>query len=379
MTMIRSVWLIATWFGGPAVRAEESPAIAVHERSGHDDASANENHAVIAALIDSGQLEEADRQLRSRELTRGSRHRLAGLLAMARGDSAAATAAFEAARDLARNDPSLDLHLARAYVLAERYPDAIRLLEPVEASQREWVAVPVLLARAHIGQGRTDRAYEVLRRASSRFARNPAPTLELVALCANLGYLDAARAWALHLLGMDIDTDAVLAVMVALHRDAHALPILEQFATRFSGHAIVIGHLAHAYASAGYPRAAASLFRRAHALGGDFAFESADQFRVAGLHREALGVNALVMPRERQALQRFDILFEAGEMVRLLDLVSRLPTSAQQDPSVRYRMAYAHYTLGERAAATEIARGLEGSAFAGAARALLAAMGRLGS
>ena len=71
------------------------------------------------------------------------------------------------------------------------------------------------------------------------------------------------------------------------------------------------------------------------ALGGDYAYEAADQYRMAGRLDDALRMNGLAPEREAQRQQRVSILFEQAEYARLVAMKLEL-----NDPASRYRIAY---------------------------------------
>ena len=106
-------------------------------------------------------------------------------------------------------------------------------------------------------------------------------------------------------------------------------------------------------------------------MGGDYAFEAADQYRMAGRHREALRMNGQAPPSDAQLTQRVSILFEQRQYARIVAMNPRLDAAAS-----RYRVAYAHYAVGDYNGARRHAQGLLETNYQTEASALLKAIGR---
>lgn len=333
--------------------------------------------AEVKALLEAGKSAEAAAALET--LPEAMRPRFEGLLALEEGDPARAAEAFERALAAGETeDPALRLHLAHAYLLSDRPEAALEAVEAASAVASTLVAQPLIEARARRALGDKAGAYAVLARAAGTFADEIRPHLELVALAEEVGLRHHARAFTARLLevGPDaLEPDAALAVFHLLVQDPEALPLLEAVARRFPADPELTSRLAHAYARAEKWYASARLFEEATRLGGTFAFEAADQYRMAGRFRDALRLNARVED-DRRSAQRLTILFEAGAYARVVAL-----TDPPQDPASIYRRAYAHYNLGHRSRAATLARSLleveeeEAAAYQASARALLEAMG----
>lgn len=300
----------------------------------------------------------------------------AGIDEQRAGHHADAVAHFERALDLGAEDPRLRLYLASSLLQQARFVAAREALDGTESLAADHVAQPLLLARAQLGAGEPDAAYDTLAGATAQHPEDPAPRLELVALCTELSMRAEARAWGWTLVGLELDRDTVLAVFDLLYADERAHGLLEALAASDPDDADMVGHLAYAYAAHEHWYVAATLFERATLAGEDHAFEAADQFRMAGDTRAALALNARVQPRTRQLDQRLSILVGAGEMARVVALAGPLAEAGLDAPRHRYNLAFAHYALGEYARAAELARDLLDSPLAGRARALLDAMGR---
>lgn len=253
---------------------------------------------------------------------------------------------------------------------------ALAAMKGTDALAERLVAQPLLLARAQLGTGDPDGAYATLERATRRFPDEIAPRLELVALCVDQELPVAARAWAesiVELRGDALEPEIAEAITTALWRDRGALPLLEDLALRFAD---LRGHLAWAWSSQGHWYAAATLFERASGSSGEYAFEAADQYRLAGFTARALAHNARVADDGKRIDQRIDILFGVAEMARVVALEPAALAAGVVRAATRVRLAEAHWRLGNHARATAIARDLLATDQAARARTLLGAMGK---
>lgn len=335
-------------------------------------------YAEIERLVLAGNTGEARERLAQASLPDDARLRLEGLLALHEDRPEDAARAFSEALERHPDDTTLRLHLARARLEHGDPARALSALRGTEALARTRVVQPLLHAHALLGLGRDDEAYAVLVRAAGHFPTELAPRLELMALAAREDLRAAARGWAeaVLALGPTLDRSVALAILQALHRDPEALALLEDVAARLPSDPEIAAHLAHAYAAAGRPHVAATLFERATLLGGDHAFEAADQHRLAGHTARALTMNARVRVPARQLEQRLEILFGAGDMARVVALAPQLSRAGLDHPRHLVRLAYAHYVLGQHARATVLAERLLSTDEAERARSLLSAMGR---
>jgi len=334
--------------------------------------------AEIAKRIESGDLQRAEHDLHAAELPPALAERLRGALALARSDYASAERSFAKVAREQPDDLHVRLHWARAQIGLQRWNDALQTLEKTRSRTRTVLAQPLLRAEALVGVGDLEGAYAELEAAARQFPDAAAPRLELMALCADQGLEGAAVAWAEALVALPQGRSeaSAQAVFVALYQRASALPLLERVAALHPTSATLRAALAHAYAATHHPGAAARLFEEAVRLGGDYAFEAADQYRLARETSAALQANARVSDPSRRLEQRLHVLFEAGMAARVVALYGELRERGLDRPEVRLRVAYAFQALGQTARAASLARSLEGTAEASRARALLTAMGR---
>lgn len=352
-----------------------------------DHAAAQEPTSLVARvdevqrLTRAGKLSEAEVQIGQLEVPDAVRARLTGLVELERRDFEAAARQFERAQRAEKQahgeaDPQLALYLAHTYVQLGRFKDAVRAAQASQSLSATLVGQPLVLAHALRGAGRDAEAFDVLRAAVKQFPGEVAPRLELVALTSALSLRELAREHAEQLLRFDLDRDTVLAMVHALHRDPLAMPTLERAVARYRDDAEVRAHLAHGYAAQQNWYAAALLFEQAAMLGGDYAFEAADQFRLAGATRRALAMNGRVQQSTQRAQQRLSILFAAGEMARVVALEPELHRGKVDDDATTYRLAYAHFALHQNEKSARLARKLIGTGYESQARTLLASMGK---
>jgi len=323
----------------------------------------------LQALLDEKRWDEAEARIA--QLPPESRVRFQGIVAMGRGQPAVAAQAFEAALQSTPGVPELHLHAAHAYYKLGKYNDVLRHTRASSALQATVIAQPLLEARALEGLERDAEAYSVLRQACETFEGENRPWLELAALAHRKKLTSEVRRAARHVLSRKPERDVVLSLFRLLYGDPDALPILERIAASYPADAEFRGLLGHVYARERRWFAAAKLFEDATQMGGDFAFEAADQYRMAGTYRAALRMNGMVPSSERQMAQRVSILFERAEYDRIVAI-----DVSFKDPGSLYRVAYAYYAIGDHVQARARAKALLTSPYREEALALIASMSR---
>ena len=75
-------------------------------------------------------------------------------------------------------------------------------------------------------------------------------------------------------------------------------------------------------------------------MGGSYAYEAADQYRMAGRARDALRMNSIAPLNEAQSVQRVAILFEDEHYAQILAI-------AFTSRHGFHRLAYAYYAVGD--------------------------------
>jgi len=325
--------------------------------------------ADIERSIDDGDVEEAKAAMADADLSPVARATLRGRLALAETQPAAAAEHFEEAVRLAPDHAPLRLLWAHALLRAGR-PDEVRAaLKTLDSKEP---AVARLRAAAEESAGNPGPAYAALEGASRANPEDLELKRQLVLLCAREGLLEPTRTWIETLTPKQLGRVMALAVLQEIRSDAHALPLARQLASAFPSDADVQAQLGWVASSAGATSEASRAFSRAVSLGADEAYAAAEHARAAGLHRDALRINARVADDTKRAEQRFDILFESGKLARAIAAAEALRLS----PRRRYNLAYAHYGLHQLAEASTHARTLTGTDYAARAQTLLRAMGR---
>jgi len=322
----------------------------------------------VQELIDAKRWDEAAARLDS--LSLAAQPRFEGLIAQGRGKPAEAAKAFERALVATPKVPQLHVHAAHAYLKMKRFETALKHARAASALKDTAIAQPLLEARALMGLGRDAEAYVVLNRACSTFRDEPRPWLELAMVAHRNQLAQEVYRAAEEVLARSPDRDAVVALFYLLYGVPKALPLLEQTIARHPTDPELRAHLGHAYAGNRRWFSAARLFESATALGGHYAFEAADQYRMASRYRDALRMNGQVPPSARQTAQRVSILFEQKKYARIVAM-----NTSFTEPDASYRVAYAHYAVGDNAGATRRARGLLKTAYQDEAAALLKAIG----
>ena len=77
-----------------------------------------------------------------------------------------------------------------------------------------------------------------------------------------------------------------------------------------------------------------------------YAIETAEAYRNAGRHRQALQHNGFAPSSKEKAQQRFSLLLEMEQYAQAVSLTDRLTYwKLTEDDAVRYGLAYAHFQL----------------------------------
>ncbi|MEE2785907.1 MAG: hypothetical protein VX589_01110 [Myxococcota bacterium] len=323
----------------------------------------------IQALIDADRWDEASAQLST--VSPSARPRYEGLIAQGRGQSAKAVQAFERALVTTPNVPQLHLHAAHAYLQLQRFEDVLRHARAASTLRESAIAQPLLEARALAGLKRDGEAYDVLKIACELFKDEMRPWLELAVVAHRKGVTGEVRRAARHIVANTLDRAALLPLFQLLHGDADALPILEEIIARHPDDAELRAMLGYAYAGQRQWFSAARLFETASHLGGPYQFEAADQYRMSGQLTDALRMNGFAQTSAKQRAQRLAILFEQKQYARIVAMGEQFAA-----PDSRYRVAYAHYAIGDYEGARTRTRALLKTDYGQEASALLSAIRR---
>ncbi len=208
-----------------------------------------------------------------------------------------------------------------------------------------------LLAQAQERAGRAEAAFETLEEGWRRFPDRPELLRQQALLLVAQGLFLAALDRASQYLARRPDDRAAHLVLGEALRSAgrprEAAVLLEEAALRFEDDAEVAARLALAYARAGHHLASGRLFARAVDLGGDYAYEAAEELRAAGRLSEALRYNARVPDAPRRLRQRLATHLAAERFARAAALDGPLAAAGALDDVTSYRLAYAHLRAGD--------------------------------
>ena len=317
----------------------------------------------LQALVDAKQWDDAERQLM--RLMPASRARFEGLIAHGRGQPAKAASAFERALRLTPKVPQLHLHAANAYLELKDFANALKHAEAASTLRQTALAQPLLEARALAGLGRDAEAFATLKQACELHPSTYRPWIEFAALANRKKLPLEVRRAAREVLKRTSAEDVRLAIFQLLIDDARALPILEKIVAEHPKSPEMRAHLGYAYAGHNHWFSAARLFEDAFHMTGRYAFEAADQYRMAGRYDDALRMNGLVPSGAPQESQRIAILFEQQKYAWIVAMNPSL-----ESVSGRYRVAYAHYATGHLKEAKALARNLLKTSYNSEANAL---------
>ena len=206
----------------------------------------------------------------------------------------------------------------------KQFEDVLRRAKAASGLKAQTIAQLLLTSRALEGLGRDAEAYTVLTQASKDFKSAFRPWLELAALAHRKGLQNEVRRAAEQVMGRNPDRDAQIVLFHLLYGDPKGLTLLEQIVAQSPEDPQLRGLLAHAFAGDRAVVDRGTTFEEATALGGAYAFEAADQYRMAGRYRNALRMNDAVSKSVTQIEQRVSILFERQEYARIVAMKANL-------------------------------------------------------
>ncbi len=338
------------------------------------------NPAAISAFdaaLAQGDLDAAEDILERYAVPETALRRLRGALRFKQGRTSEAILDLQAAATEAKGDRVIQLYLAAALVEGGRPKDALKLLPEDAEILKTDLAAGLIRGRALVATGDSAAAFVAYQRGAKRFADAPEFILETLVLTAQSGLQGEAVKQGERLLAMNTATPESLRLAAQALADLPAaLALLEKISARLPQEASVVRALAIAYAGALAPRAAAQQFERVEMLApGTAAQFAADQWSLAGNLTMALRANAQIRDAKTRLTQRVRLLFQAGEMARVVALQEVLVAESISVPAIQYQLAYAHYRLHQPAQAITLARTLKSTIYAASADALLEAMG----
>jgi tetratricopeptide (TPR) repeat protein len=313
--------------------------------------------ARVGELMGQGRLEEALEVARDAPLDLATRETLVGMIALRAGAHERALAAFERALEEGPDRELIHLYMAWSHHALGHAEEARASLRRVKGQDARVPLYWVLRGRMERDAGRPARAYAVLREGHERWPEEVDLARELGFVLLETHGTRQARAYLVGALtGREDDVatwgDAMRTLRALSDMGQHdeALFYVDLVRARLPARAAELDALAaHLHARAGRPRVSAQLFARAtHRGGASYAFEAADQHRVARQTEDALRWNQRVADPARRDRQRFLILTEGQEWARARLVGARLEARGELgDASARYRYGLA-LVLGAR-------------------------------
>lgn len=295
-------------------------------------------------LAERGALDAAESVDLKARLAPVDRHQLLGYLALRRRDYPRAAAELERAVQLDPGRRAAWLYLG---VARHHLGEPAASLEALRRAERVGQRYPdyfTLRARSERLAETSTAAWSTLERGLARFESDPGMLREQVSLLLEIGAHRPALARAERLYERSPRPERDRQWVVRSLIDAGALEdaavALEAACSAHPGDIAWVAQLAWVHARLGRPRMAARLLDPAR-LGADrYAFEAADQWRVAGEPDAALRANRHVEDPTRRRTQRLLILVETGALERARALQATLPPEHLDDQG-RYAMAFA--------------------------------------
>lgn len=277
----------------------------------------------VGSLIAKEKWAEALAVARDAPVRESTRATLIGVIAMRAGAHKKAIESFNRALELGPPREQIYLYLAWSHYALKQRKQAQQALSKVKTDRAKIPFYWLLRGRMARDANQVEDAYKILQQGTKRHPDDRDLTRELGFVLVSAGAHQQARTILVRALGAPGQDAQIWADGTRLLRALsdrgdfrEALFYTEILRARLPKWATQIDVLAaHLYARSNRPLTAAQLFARA-SLRGDqntYAFEAADQFRVARQTRRALQWNARVPQPKKRLQQRMLILTEAGQ------------------------------------------------------------------
>lgn len=283
-------------------------------------------------------------------------HMLMGLVKLKREDLGGARDSFVASVKAGQQEKVVHLFLAQTYFGLKDFRAALEQLDRAGRDLTDKPEVYGMRANAHWQLEEPLKAMAALDQGLKRFPDEEKLSRMKVFYLIEMGLFQAAVDEGMSYLARpNAGSEDFVAVGEALKRAREyerARLILERARLQFPDDPLLTAQLAHAYLEAERPVTAAILFENASRFDEKYRVDAAEMYRKAGRSELALWLNSAVVEQEAKIKQRLSILlgqenFEA--VVAMEPRLSRLGLLA--DENVRYALAYAHYSVGDFAAA----------------------------
>jgi predicted Zn-dependent protease len=312
-------------------------------------------------LLDQGRFQQAEALVEEGELAAADRRQLLGYIFLVRGDCGRASTLLRSVVEKAPQRRAAWLYLAVALHRCQRPDESLRALEQVEKRGLQTPGYFALKARGERLTGTSTAAYGTVVNGLRRFNDDAVLLREQVSLLIEIRALATARSRFQRLLSVSaspVEERLWLARALTESKDlqgAAAVLELAHLQVRSGGssappglHQDIAAQLAWTYAQLGNSASAGRLLDPVYLGSARYAFESADQYRIAGDFLAALRANRYVSDFERRANQRIVILVEAGRPEEATAFALGLPDPEVLDDSGLFALSYGLHVTGRR-------------------------------
>jgi predicted Zn-dependent protease len=302
---------------------------------------------------------------------------------MRRGNHPAAIGHFRKVLQLKATQIAVWLYLGQSYYDTEQYSRSVDALRRGRAAGERLPSFYRLLAKAELAAGLTDAGYQTLLDGAARFPDRPELQLDRALFLIEAGLysaaLEAAEAY-LATRAADAHGHAVMAeALRSSGRPLEAAAVLENALIEDPSNPDLIARLGLSYSSAQKHLASARAFFRAGFFSGQYQFETAEQFRLAGKTRRALLHNEAVPDQVKRLRQRLTILLAGERYDRAAALFDQIEQANAWNDNTRYLLAYAHLQTGELERSEQLCRQITEPALKASAEKVLETIASLRS
>jgi len=249
------------------------------------------------------------------------------------------------------NKTSLWIYLAQAKASTGDHEGALVALDKCKDLSARLPGWFILKSRSEAELQKMDQAGNTLKDGLVVFPGNLDLLREKCMLMFLMGlYNEAARTAASMFTADSSDFSAFLMMGEALRKVGNfrdSILILEEGVLRFPKETQLKTQLAYVYALDGQHLAAARLFERLTRSGQDLAFETADQYRLAGRHQDALKWNGKVKNGQRRQNQRLAIAISGKLYALACSMAAQLEHCGQVGDNTSYQLAYSCFRHGD--------------------------------
>ncbi len=276
---------------------------------------------------------------------------------------------FEGVLEARPTKAAVWLYLGQARYALQQFTLALQALDRGRGIGYKVPGYFVLRARTLVALKQAQAAFGTLAEGLGLSPDHPDLLREQALILIDLHLYAAARKKADAYLAASRDKHDVVPYLVlseALRRAGafnEAIPLLEEARLRRPGDRRVMAGLAYTYAEAGRHWTAARLFEDLARTDPTYAFEAADQYRLAGRNRDAFRMNGRVLDLKKKLKQRLAIAVAGGRFGIGCDLGSELESSASLSDSLLYELAYSCLHAGATEQAEAWLNRVKGDAF----------------